>query len=139
MSARRFRVNTPDVVHEIIEGEAVIVNLGNGMYYSVDRAGADIWALIEHRATVPEIVARLGERFAADQAAIGAGVDQFIDQLLAESLIVPEDSDVGATGDLPPPAHGAFRPPFEAPSLQRYTDMEDLLLLDPIHDADEQE
>jgi len=35
----------------------------------------------------------------------------------------------------PPPAG---RPPFVKPILQKYTDMADLLLLDPIHEVGEQ-
>ena len=34
-----FRINSPTVVHEIIDGEAVIVNMKNGSYYSVDGVG----------------------------------------------------------------------------------------------------
>jgi hypothetical protein len=32
---------------------------------------------------------------------------------------------------------GPIEGKFEAPVLQKYTDMQDLLLLDPIHDTDE--
>ena len=35
-----YRVNSPNVVAEVIDGEAVIVNLRNGMYYSLDGGGA---------------------------------------------------------------------------------------------------
>ncbi len=136
ISGERFRVNTPDVVHEIIEGEAVIVNLGNGVYYSVDRAGAEVWALIETRTPVPRIVLSLTGRYTGDYNDIATGVDQFISQLQAEKLIVADDDQTDVSGAAPAdsaPAE-AYKPKFEAPMLQRYTDMEDLLLLDPIHD-----
>ena len=31
----------------------------------------------------------------------------------------------------------ASKPDFQEPALQKYTDMEDLLLLDPIHEVDD--
>jgi hypothetical protein len=33
--------------------------------------------------------------------------------------------------------NGIDKPPFEMPKLSKYTDMEDLLALDPIHEVDE--
>jgi len=45
-----FRINSPTIIHEIIEGEAVIINMEMGHYYSVDQTGAGIWKLVDKRA-----------------------------------------------------------------------------------------
>jgi len=42
-----FSVKKPDVVHETIDGETVIVNLENGIYYSLRNSGVDMWNLLE--------------------------------------------------------------------------------------------
>ena len=47
MSNQRFRVNTPNVTHETIDGEAVIINLDSGNYYSLVEVGSFIWGLLE--------------------------------------------------------------------------------------------
>ena len=139
MSVVRYRVNTPNVVHEIIEGEAVIVNLANGLYYSVDRAGADIWALLEQGVAVDDIVASLAERYTDPRDQIEASVHEFLAHLEAENLIVP-DSGEGASAPRPaPPPTGAYQARFEPPVLQKYSDMEDLLLLDPLHTLEQTE
>ena len=36
-----------------------------------------------------------------------------------------------------PPPPNAVRKPYTAPAVQKYDDLEDLLLLDPIHEVDE--
>jgi hypothetical protein len=136
-STRRFRVNAPNVVSEIIEGEAVIVNLQNGLYYSTERTGAEVWALVEQRVPVPAIVGMLAHQYTGSREEIEAGVDAFITQLEAERLVVPDDGEA-ALPEAPaatPEASDAYRPRFEAPAISRYVDMEDLLLLDPIHEA----
>lgn len=140
IEASSFRVNMPDVVHEVIDGEAVIVNLSNGVYYSVDRSGADVWALIETRMPVPVIVETLAARYTGSREDIATGVAQFLAQLREERLIVPDEegAEAGASLGAPGAAPDGYRPRFEIPVLQRYTDMEDLLLLDPIHDVDDQ-
>lgn len=40
--SEKFKINIPKVVHEMIEGEVVIVNLDGGDYYSLVTVGADI-------------------------------------------------------------------------------------------------
>ncbi len=56
MTNTRFRVNTPTVTHETIDGEAVIINLDSGSYYSLVDVGATVWQFLYQRAPVSEIV-----------------------------------------------------------------------------------
>jgi len=39
----RYRPNAPQVIAETIAGEAMIVNLATGHYFSLQGSGADIW------------------------------------------------------------------------------------------------
>jgi hypothetical protein len=133
-------VNSPDVVHEIIDGEAVIINLQTGSYYSIDQVGAEIWSLLANGAAASEVVEGIAERFSGEREQIEGGVFKLLDQLQSEGLIRTEDR-----GDAAPNgahANGSFMRsldsgPFSEPMLHKYTDMEELLLLDPIHDVDE--
>ena len=136
MSSVAYRINTPKAGREIIDGEAVIVHLGTGVYYSVDQSGAAIWSLIEQGTPVAAILDALQIHYAAPPAEIEAGLRDFIAQLLAEGLVLPLDAPQ-ATADAASLAGGATGDVWRAPALGRYTDMEDLLLLDPIHEADD--
>lgn len=135
-----FRVNAPDVVHEIIEGEAVIVNLAKGSYYSLDKIGAEIWDLIVNGLTVDQIVDAIAFRYKGNRDPIQEGVHQLLERLQQEQLIAahqgPQESvvDSASTTAGSSPQGDIL---FEKPKLNKYTDMEDLLLLDPIHDVDE--
>ncbi len=132
-----FRVNAPNVIHETIDGEAVIVNLQTGSYYSIDKVGAAVWQRMEQGLGVARIVAAIAAEYAGDAADIEAGVRQLFTQLQDEGLVVAADASAGddaaAAGN--GSAAAEARPPFERPVLHKYTDMEDLLLLDPIHDV----
>jgi len=135
-----FRINGPNVIHEIIDGEAVLVNLNNGSYYSVDQVGADIWRHIEQGAPVGQIIDAIAHQYVGDREDVKNGVNQLVGQLQQESLIVPVEagqSDANASPHATASTDHKDRPRFEEPTLHKYTDMEDLLLLDPIHDVDE--
>lgn len=134
-----FQVNSPNVIHEIIDGEVVLVNLENGSYYSIDRVGAVVWDYVEKGLSSSQIVTAIAAQYDGEQADIAAGIQQLFEDLQVEQLIVAGEAASG-DGHLPAvnkAANGQTKPPFEAPVLHKYTDMEDLLLLDPIHDVDE--
>ena len=133
-----FQVNSPNVIHEVIDGEAVLVNLESGSYYSIDNVGAVIWDYIENGLSVSQIVDSIADRYEGNGDDIEQGVQQLFTQLQEEQLIVPSGAPQ-ANGQVPPVSDAAngSKTPFEVPILHKYTDMEDLLLLDPIHDVDE--
>lgn len=133
-----FRPNNPNVIHEIIDGEAVLVNLESGSYYSIDKVGAVIWEYMENGLSISHIIKGIASRYEGNWNDIEQGVQQLFTQLQAEQLIIP--SEAPPTNEWVLPVNGAAngsKPLFEAPVLHKYTDMEDLLLLDPIHDVDE--
>ena len=137
-SDHRFRVNTPHVVHQTIDGEVVVINLESGFYYSLDQVGADVWHGLEAEAPVAEIVAQLAGSYAASRAEIEAAVTRFLTELASEALIVASTAPSATNGA----RHGTTdgdrgQQPFAPPTLQKYADMQDLLLLDPIHEVEE--
>lgn len=60
-------------------------------------------------------------------------VTRFIAELARLNLIVPAELTADLTAEIEVPASDEFQPP----ALESYTDMQDLLLLDPIHEVDE--
>jgi hypothetical protein len=131
-SSTGYRVNAPDVIHQVIDGEAVIINLSRGFYYSLDRAGADVWNAIAQGRSRAEVVSMIERLYEGER--IEAAVSSLVDELVAEELIVEVPGPTPDGADDPrPERRGAFEPPV----LRKYTDLQDLLLLDPIHQVDE--
>lgn len=138
---RIFEVNSPAVVGEIIDGEAVIMNLKSGNYYSTDKVGSVLWGMIERGVDHQAMLDLLGGHYELDPSEITKAVDAFLDELVANDLVRTPANGVGEGGEAALSAedlkdlngqHG-----FAAPVLNTYADMQDLLLLDPIHDVDE--
>ncbi len=140
MSSARFRINEPHVLHQTIDNEAVIINLDTGNYYSLLKSGADVWSAVERGAGISEIVAALARKYKAVEKVLEDSVVKFVEQLQTEGLI--EALHEANDSDNPPTAHeetsAAPQGPFEPPVLEKYEDMQDLILLDPIHEVDEE-
>src|SRR5271170_7803644 len=122
----RFRVNTPPVIHQTLDGEVIAVNLDTGTYYSIDGTGAEIWAAIERGASVEEAAAGAVARYGA-AGEVEPAVTHFVEELVGEELFVAAEG-VGA----PAPSNeaavidGAPTPRFTPPGLNRFTDLQDL-------------
>jgi hypothetical protein len=131
-----FHIKRPDVVHETIDGEAVVVNLENGVYYSLRNSAADVWNLIETGANLEEIVSALTQRYEGSLEEVKQTVGALLVALQQEGL-VQVSSTKRPGSQVPAVVLAGGKAKFEAPLLERYSDMQELLLLDPIHEVDE--
>jgi hypothetical protein len=132
---KRFRVNVPDVVFEAFDEEIVLVNLDTGNYYSVRGSGPEIWIALSKGESPEQVGRSLQAKYSGDPDAMHAAVTAFVGDLVDAQLLVADGETPAATA-LAPVAAGD-RPAFEPPVLESYSDMQDLLLLDPIHDVDQ--
>lgn len=124
----RFRVNEKLVTSKIIDGEAIIINLASGMYYSLDKTGASVWMLIGGGYSTEEIAEVMSSRYPVPANRVREDVDRLIGEMVKQNLVLSAGTDA-RTGDvvLDPTAGDAY----ETPVLNSYDDMGDVLALDP--------
>jgi hypothetical protein len=123
----------PEIASEIFDGELVIANYGSGLYYSISNEGAWIWQGLAHGLTVAQVTAWLSDHFKHQAGDIGAQVEDFVQKLAAENLILASAATDNALRELPALAGEVFTPP----TIDRFDDLQELLLLDPVHDVDQ--
>ncbi len=126
-SALRVHPNTGDVAAKVIDGEAIIMNLANGLYYSMDEVGSAIWEMVEQSRSVAEMAGTLEARYDVERATVEADVQRLVGELLDEGLVVTTEEIPDAPAAHEPAGSAAYA----APTLNRYDDMADLLALDP--------
>jgi hypothetical protein len=133
-----FRINSPNVVGEEFEGEVVVVNLESGCYFSLMGSAKDIWKILSHgSASTESILDTLADILDCSGIETDAIVVPFLDELKRLELLVPTDSSESEKSKAPKPQADVIRPRFEMPRVETFTDLQDILLLDPIHDVDE--
>jgi hypothetical protein len=132
-----YRVNSPQVISDTVGGETIIVNLASGHYFSLQGSAVDVWEGIERGESAETIVLQLEQRYEAPDGEIGAAVTSLLDDFVAAELLVAETNGV-AGGPIALTQQAAERTPFVAPSFNTFTDMQDIILLDPVHEVDTQ-
>ena len=131
-----FVINAPSVVSEVIDGEVIIMNVKSGNYYSSAEVGAVVWSWIEQGRTKGQIRDLAASRYQGDDRQIGESLEAFFESLVGEELVrAVSVSEAERAVDQAANENGAAAV-FTAPKLCAYTDMQDLLFLDPIHDVD---
>ena len=115
------------IIYELLDDEVIVANLDAGIYYSIRGSGVLIWQLLLDGHAPHLIEALFTEKYGSVPS-----ISSFIELLLEENLLVEKDLPSPPPGILSWPAH------FSAASLERYDEMKNLLMLDPIHEVDEQ-
>jgi hypothetical protein len=125
----RYRFNKRDVVFEEVEGEVILIDLARGCYFSLSGSGPVVWGMLGGGASVEEVCEALTNVEAEREQ-----VESLVEQLAKESLILPTaDEEAGEAPGVGAP-NGAS---FEKPVLEKYEDLKDYFLIDPIHEVDE--
>ncbi len=80
-------VRRPPVLSTEVEGEVVMMDMENGLYYGLDAIGTDIWQRLEEPMTVGELVAGLSQSYAADREIIERDVSALLLRMAEHGLI----------------------------------------------------
>lgn len=76
------------VVFEVVEGEAVLLNLRKGVYYGLNTTGTRIWQLLQRYDRFSTLRQQLLEEFDADAEKVTGDLDGILRDLLENGLIV---------------------------------------------------
>ncbi len=128
----RFVAPVQRVAHERVEDEVIAINLATGTYFSLRGSAADVWSLLTQDVDVDGVSAAMSNAYGVDTTVVVADVKNFVDDLIDAGLLVQHSDATGVPATLPVVTTG-----YLAPTLETYDDMEELLLLDPIHEVDE--
>lgn len=133
-----YRVNSPQVISETVGGETIIVNLASGHYFSLQGTAVEVWEGLERGESAETIALELEHRYEAGDGEIEAAVKKLLEDFAGAELIVEDASANGnsaGSGALSSQDVGE-RVPFVVPGFATFTDMQDIILLDPVHEVD---
>jgi len=128
----RYRLNDSEVASEDLGMEVIVIHLNSGNYYSLRGSAPDIWSCSIAGWTVEEIADRCSLSRIAARDDIVAEVSDLVTYFSGEALIVPSCVEERQDTARPLPQGS-----LAAPLVQKFTDMQELLLVDPIHEVSE--
>lgn len=121
-----------NIIYQTLENETLIINLENGRYYSLNAPASVIWEALAKHHTIQETAALFAPQDVSESERIKCAIADFAAELVSEELL--------SAATVPPRALPPLQVQnvvFETPHLEKFTDMERLLPLDPIHQVGE--
>lgn len=126
MLDNQYRLNAPSCIGEAIEDDLIVINLGTGRYYNIRNEGVAIWQALTQGVTSSALIA--ANDWTDQQIHL---FKEYVRFLVEEQLLVALPAMIEAPPTPCIELHHADKP-FQ---VDVFTDMEEMLLLDPIHDA----
>lgn len=129
-----WSVKDSGVIHQEFDGEVIVIDLASGTYFSLPGSGGVLWRrLASQPVTVESLVAGLVAMHEVDTATAERDVSGFLADLEREGLVVRTER---AEANAPHSDAGPTRTAYAAPKVNAYRDLQELFLLDPVHDVD---
>ncbi|MFN7924031.1 MAG: PqqD family protein [Bryobacteraceae bacterium] len=130
-----YRVNEPDVIYQSFDDEVVVIHLPTGVYHSLPGLGGDVFRWLTSGGTsLVDVITSVAARYDAPRETIERDVAGLRDQLVLRHLIVPAAAN-GGSHSATVSENGDGLLPYVAPALNCHDDLQELFLLDPIHDV----
>lgn len=121
-----YQLKTPPCISELVDGEYVVINLDTGKYFNMVGMGAQVFEALIAGASVQALISiGEGELFAKN-------LEDFLALALEEGLIHESATVPPNMSSIPVKLSGSL----ETLKINVYTDMQELLGLDPIHEVD---
>jgi hypothetical protein len=92
-----------------------------------------VWVALATGTEREQLFAAAKERFTGNSDEVEVGLSSLLENLLSEGLLVEEEGGSVTDSSAFPPGQVEFT----APVLHIYTDMQEFMLVDPLHDVDE--
>lgn len=122
--------NGDQVAAKVMDGEAVLINLATGMYYSMADTATDVWSRIEQGSTVEDMASTLAAKYDVAMPQARSDVERLINELESEGLVTISDG-ASADGRKAPAAPDEAGLPYSVPTLEKFSDMAEMFALDP--------
>jgi hypothetical protein len=122
----------PWITHERLDDQVIMINLETGAYFALEVAAADCWVALASGGGFDDIVSDVVRRYDVDRARAEGDVEAFLDSMVSEGLLKWSTEPPMRLVDEEVVTQRAV---YQAPVIEKHNDLEELLLLDPIHDV----
>jgi len=130
MSTDDFLTVNERIVADDFEDEMVLIDVHKGLYFSMRGSAKEIWKAFKDSQSRSALLGRLADQHGEDSL---QSINQAIDRMVEHELLISGPPPKNGV----PVLHGLTVSAFIAPIVDVFTDMAELIAIDPVHEVDE--
>ena len=131
----RYRTNGPRFVDESVDGEALIMDMVTGTYFTCLSTSTVAWDALKRGVEPGAVASLIARTYDVALADVERDLDRFVAELIEEEMLVVWDEAPTVPADPPIDGNGSPSGAYEPMAVERYTDLADLIMLDPVQDV----
>lgn len=129
-----YTLNTEKMFFDIADGQAVVINFTNGMYYGTTLLGSAVLERLVDGADVDAVADAVGALPGAPDD-IADAIRDFVGRAVEKEILVEGEGEPAGVEAIDPRAASEG---FDL-TLDEFAEVQDLILADPVHDVDIEE
>ena len=86
-------ISEDQITSDLLDGDVVILNMKDDVYYGLDDVGGRIWSLIQNPITFDEIVQHLLEEYDVEYQECASDVRGLLEDMLTRGLIEVQNGE----------------------------------------------
>ncbi|MBA4853043.1 PqqD family protein [Emticicia sp. BO119] len=129
---KTYQLDSTNIAQEVFGNEAILINIPLGKYYSIrGTTGIRVLELLQKPANTETVLATIQNEFQSDKISARVEIEYLLSQLENENIITETSLTDPVISEESP-----IKLPYEKVELEIFDDMQELILLDPIHDVE---
>lgn len=128
-----YKIDSKNISWERVDDEVIAIQLETGRYYNLLSTSAEIWSLLAEGTTIESLSRTFSKLFPGNESIL-IEIESFIQECTKAKLLLIDQEIKTELID-----HKILTSldTWVTPQLIEYSDLQDLILVDPIHDVKE--
>ena len=128
-----YKIDSKNISWERVDDEVIAIQLETGRYYNLLSTSAEIWSLLAEGTTIESLSRTFSKLFPGNESIL-IEIESFIQECTKAKLLL---NDQEIKTELIDHKILTSLDTWVTPQLIEYSDLQDLILVDPIHDVKE--
>ncbi len=87
MDAETLLRRSPQSTFQVVAEEAILIHLGTGTYFSLNRVGTEFWQMLDGQRTLGRYAEILAQKYSVDVSVVTADLLELAGKMAADKLI----------------------------------------------------
>ncbi|MBP8002147.1 MAG: PqqD family protein [Candidatus Promineifilaceae bacterium] len=88
MTPETILSRSPKATYEVVAGEAILIHLDTGAYFSLNAIGTEFWQMLDGQQTIRDHATTVANKYAVDVSMVVADLLELADKMAPEDLVV---------------------------------------------------